>query len=122
MENILNLGISPAKLVEIMKERFVSSGGAIFEGKSLSSISVHDDFAVLNLSDGGSLPCRLVIDAMGNFSPIVRQISHFKIQLFCPYPRSGQAENQMEYALLLVLVLVDLTEIQQVTLFSVAHP
>ncbi|XP_052164304.1 uncharacterized protein LOC127781397 isoform X2 [Oryza glaberrima] len=48
--------------------------GAIFEGKSLSSISVHDDFAVLNLSDGGSLPCRLVIDAMGNFSPIVRQI------------------------------------------------
>uniref|UniRef100_A0A0E0QJ53 Uncharacterized protein n=1 Tax=Oryza rufipogon TaxID=4529 RepID=A0A0E0QJ53_ORYRU len=74
VENILNLGISPAKLVEIMKERFVSSGGAIFEGKSLSSISVHDDFAVLNLSDGGSLPCRLVIDAMGNFSPIVRQI------------------------------------------------
>jgi hypothetical protein len=57
-----------------MKERFVSSGGAIFEGKSLSSISVHDDFAVLNLSDGGSLPCRLVIDAMGNFSPIVRQV------------------------------------------------
>jgi hypothetical protein len=36
----------PAKLVEIMKERFISSGGAIFEGKSLSSISVHDDLAV----------------------------------------------------------------------------
>lgn len=32
-----------------MKERFVSSGGAIFEGKSLSSISVHDDFAVSKL-------------------------------------------------------------------------
>ncbi|KAF0899097.1 hypothetical protein E2562_013336 [Oryza meyeriana var. granulata] len=74
VENILNIGISPAKLVEIMKERFVSSGGAIFEGKSLASISVHDDLAVLNLSDGDSLPCRLVIDAMGNFSPIVRQI------------------------------------------------
>uniref|UniRef100_J3MT21 Uncharacterized protein n=1 Tax=Oryza brachyantha TaxID=4533 RepID=J3MT21_ORYBR len=74
LENILNLGISPAKVVEIMKERFVSSGGAVFEGKSLSSIYVHDDLAVLNLSDGGCLPCRLVIDAMGNFSPIVRQI------------------------------------------------
>ncbi|XP_040382538.1 uncharacterized protein LOC102721576 [Oryza brachyantha] len=74
LENVLNLGISPAKVVEIMKERFVSSGGAVFEGKSLSSIYVHDDLAVLNLSDGGSLPCRLVIDAMGNFSPIVRQI------------------------------------------------
>uniref|UniRef100_A0A0D9X7X7 FAD-binding domain-containing protein n=1 Tax=Leersia perrieri TaxID=77586 RepID=A0A0D9X7X7_9ORYZ len=45
VENILNLGISPAKLVDIMKERFVSSGGEIFEGKSLSNISVHDDLA-----------------------------------------------------------------------------
>jgi len=29
-----------------MKERFISSGGAIFEGKSLSSIYVYDDRAV----------------------------------------------------------------------------
>lgn len=36
----------PAKLVEIMKGRFISSGGRIFEGKSLSSISVYDDIAV----------------------------------------------------------------------------
>ncbi|XP_025820282.1 uncharacterized protein LOC112896507 isoform X2 [Panicum hallii] len=74
VENILNLGISPAKLVETMKERFISSGGAIFEGKSLSSIYVYDDRAVIKLSNGDSLPCRLVVDAMGNFSPIVRQI------------------------------------------------
>ncbi|TVU05828.1 hypothetical protein EJB05_49012, partial [Eragrostis curvula] len=74
VENILHLGISPAKLVEIMKERFISSGGRMFEEKSLSSISVYDDLAVLKLSDGDSLTCRLVVDAMGNFSPIVRQI------------------------------------------------
>ncbi|WVZ92917.1 hypothetical protein U9M48_038947 [Paspalum notatum var. saurae] len=74
VDNILNLGVSPAKLVEIMKERFISFGGAIFEGKSLSSIYVYDDLAVLKHSDGDSLSCRLVIDAMGNFSPIVRQI------------------------------------------------
>ena len=74
VEDILHLGISPAKLVEIMKARFILSGGAIFEGKSVSSISVHDDLAVLNLSDGDRLRCRLVVDAMGNFSPIVRQI------------------------------------------------
>ncbi|CAO2206770.1 unnamed protein product [Urochloa humidicola] len=74
VEDILNLGISPAKLVETMKEHFVSSGGVIFEGKSLSSIYVYDDCAVLKLSDDDSLSCRLVIDAMGNFSPIVRQI------------------------------------------------
>ncbi|XP_012702500.1 uncharacterized protein LOC101779251 [Setaria italica] len=74
VENILNLGISPAKLVETMKERFISSGGTIFEGKSLSSIYVYDDRAVLKLSDDDFLSCRLVVDAMGNFSPIVRQI------------------------------------------------
>ncbi|KAF7040283.1 hypothetical protein CFC21_050196 [Triticum aestivum] len=74
VEDILHLGISPAKLVEIMKARFISSGGAIFEGKSVSSISVHDDLAVLQLGDGDRLRCRLVVDAMGNFSPIVRQI------------------------------------------------
>ncbi|KAI5002008.1 hypothetical protein ZWY2020_026658 [Hordeum vulgare] len=74
VEDILHLGISPAKLVEIMKARFISSGGEIFEGKSVSSISVHDDLAVLKLSDGDRLRCRLVVDAMGNFSPIVRQI------------------------------------------------
>ncbi|CAD6265454.1 unnamed protein product [Miscanthus lutarioriparius] len=73
VENILNLGVSPAKLVENMKEHFVSSGGAIFEGKSLSSIYVYDDLAVLKLSDGDSLSCQLAVDAMGNFSPIVRQ-------------------------------------------------
>ncbi|VAH69345.1 unnamed protein product [Triticum turgidum subsp. durum] len=74
VEDILHLGISPVKLVEIMKGRFISSGGEIFEGKSVSSISVHDDLAVLQLSDGDRLRCRLVVDAMGNFSPIVRQI------------------------------------------------
>ncbi|KAJ1264957.1 hypothetical protein BS78_08G040400 [Paspalum vaginatum] len=74
VDNIFNLGVSPAKLVEIMKERFISSGGVIFEGKSLSNIYVYDDLAVLKHNDGDSLSCRLVVDAMGNFSPIVRQI------------------------------------------------
>jgi len=29
---------------------------------------------VLKLNDGDSLSCRLVVDAMGNFSPIVQQV------------------------------------------------
>ncbi|XP_072995386.1 uncharacterized protein [Typha latifolia] len=74
VENILNLGVSPAKLLEIMKNRFISSGGTVFEGKSLSSISVYDDITILQLNDGEVLPCRLVVDCMGNFSPVVRQI------------------------------------------------
>lgn len=43
---MFHLSFRPAKLVENMKERFVSSGGTIFEGKSLSSIYVYDDLAV----------------------------------------------------------------------------
>ncbi|CAO2201861.1 unnamed protein product [Urochloa humidicola] len=79
---IVEIGIlSEAELEQIISSDFnpnrcgfEDKGGTIFEGKSLSSIYVYDDCAVLKLSDDDSLSCRLVIDAMGNFSPIVRQI------------------------------------------------
>ncbi|KAG0451417.1 hypothetical protein HPP92_026432 [Vanilla planifolia] len=74
VEDILNLGVSPAKLLEIMKKRFVSLGGIMFEGKSLSSICIYDDAAILKMDDGDILSSRLVVDSMGNFSPIVKQI------------------------------------------------
>nr|XP_016448305.1 PREDICTED: uncharacterized protein LOC107773393 isoform X1 [Nicotiana tabacum] len=74
VQDILNLGVSPVKLVEIMKKRFNSLGGVTFEGYSVSSISVYEDSAVLQLKEGKTLFSRLIIDAMGNFSPIVKQI------------------------------------------------
>uniref|UniRef100_A0A6N2MC08 Uncharacterized protein n=1 Tax=Salix viminalis TaxID=40686 RepID=A0A6N2MC08_SALVM len=74
VKDILNLGVSPVKLVEIMKKRFISLGGVIFEGCSVSSISIYEDASVLKLSEGNILSSRLVIDAMGNFSPVVKQI------------------------------------------------
>ncbi|KAH7533105.1 hypothetical protein FEM48_Zijuj04G0094900 [Ziziphus jujuba var. spinosa] len=74
VKDILNLGISPAKLIEIMKNRFTSMGGVIFEGYSLSSIRIYDDTAVAFLVEGKILSSRLIIDAMGNFSPVVKQI------------------------------------------------
>ncbi|KAI5683277.1 hypothetical protein M9H77_04505 [Catharanthus roseus] len=74
VEDILNLGVSPAKLIEVVRKRFHSLGGVIFEGCSVSNISIYDNTAVLELSEGRMLSSRLIIDAMGNFSPIVRQI------------------------------------------------
>ncbi|KAB5527650.1 hypothetical protein DKX38_021497 [Salix brachista] len=74
VKDILNLGVSPVKLIEIMKKRFISLGGVIFEGCSVSSISIYEDASVLKLSEGNILSSRLVIDAMGNFSPVVKQI------------------------------------------------
>lgn len=40
----------------------------------MSNIFVYEDAAVLKLSDGKILSSRLIIDAMGNFSPVVKQI------------------------------------------------
>ncbi|GAB2233793.1 hypothetical protein Droror1_Dr00003022 [Drosera rotundifolia] len=74
VEDILNLGISPVKLIEIMKERFNSLGGVILESESVSSICIYEDAAVLQLPNGRLLSSRLIIDAMGNFSPVVKQI------------------------------------------------
>ncbi|XP_062009404.1 uncharacterized protein LOC133725987 isoform X1 [Rosa rugosa] len=74
VEDILNLGISPVKLIEIVKNRFISLGGVVLEGYSMSSISIYEDAAVLQLGEGKILSSRLVIDAMGNFSPVVKQI------------------------------------------------
>ncbi|KDP30789.1 hypothetical protein JCGZ_13732 [Jatropha curcas] len=74
VEDILNLGVSPVKLIEIMKKRFISLGGVILEGYNVSSICVYQDVAVLQLAEGKTLSSRLIIDAMGNFSPVVKQI------------------------------------------------
>lgn len=74
VNDILNLGVSPARLIEIMRKRFTFLGGAIFEGCGVSNIFVYEDAAVLKLSDGKILSSRLIIDAMGNFSPVVKQI------------------------------------------------
>uniref|UniRef100_A0A164ZW91 Uncharacterized protein n=1 Tax=Daucus carota subsp. sativus TaxID=79200 RepID=A0A164ZW91_DAUCS len=74
VENILNLGVSPSKLIEKMKTRFNSFDGVILEGLGVSSICVYDDAAILQLDSGKRLSSRLVIDAMGNFSPVVKQI------------------------------------------------
>lgn len=40
----------------------------------MSKFSVYDDAVVLQTTDEIILPSRLVIDAMGNFSPILKQI------------------------------------------------
>ncbi|KAK7300378.1 hypothetical protein RJT34_11222 [Clitoria ternatea] len=74
VNDILNLGVSPIKLIEIVKTRFISLGGVILEGCGVSSINVYEDAAVLKLSEERILSSRLIIDAMGNFSPVVKQI------------------------------------------------
>jgi 2-polyprenyl-6-methoxyphenol hydroxylase-like FAD-dependent oxidoreductase len=75
-EGVLNLGVSPAILLERMSNTFKSLGGIIKEDTRLSGIAVDTDVgAALILGEGQDEPitARLVIDAMGNNSPITRQ-------------------------------------------------
>ncbi|XP_017428316.1 uncharacterized protein LOC108336390 isoform X2 [Vigna angularis] len=46
VSDILNLGVSPEKLIEIVKTRFLSLGGVIFEQCSVSCINVYEDAAI----------------------------------------------------------------------------
>ncbi|MCO5609180.1 hypothetical protein L7F22_063403 [Adiantum nelumboides] len=74
VEDILNLGVSPAKLLELVKVKFLETGGMLLEGAAVSKLRIFDNAAVLTLDNNQILHSRLVIDAMGNFSPIVRQV------------------------------------------------
>lgn len=96
----------------------------------------------MQLSKGEILSSRLVIDAMGNFSPILKQVFSYFLNelnsslviavlktideiycscyLFC-YKRLKVVESQMECALLLDLVLMGLRRTHQAMLFIVVH-
>eukprot|EP01041_Mallomonas_annulata_P001053 gene1053-2061_t len=79
VQDILNLGIRPDKLIKIMKEKFTLLGGKIFENTNLNQIDIYPNIANLSILQQSSketdvISSRLVIDSMGNASPIARQI------------------------------------------------
>ena len=72
--NVLNLGVSPAKLVAEALDNFRLAGGKVLERTALSGVDVHADGAVLRGEGGAALlRARLVVDAMGNASPAANQ-------------------------------------------------
>ena len=72
VKDILNVGIYPYYLIERLKEKFLSLGGKIIENTPFSLASVYADGVQISAGDH-NLSTRLLIDAMGHFSPIVRQ-------------------------------------------------
>ena len=50
VNDILNLGVRPDRLIELMKSKYESLGGSILENTSLSRVDVYSDVAHLNLS------------------------------------------------------------------------
>lgn len=71
VRDILNIGVDPVFLLETLKARFLDAGGHLLENTPFTGAVVHPDGVVIQV--GESLKARLMLDAMGHFSPIVSQ-------------------------------------------------
>ena len=73
--DVLNLGVTPAILLERVSNRFLESGGVIKEETRLSGVCVSDLVGTaIDLGDQQEpITARLVLDCMGNASPISAQ-------------------------------------------------
>ncbi|MBL1174686.1 FAD-dependent oxidoreductase [Pantanalinema sp. GBBB05] len=72
VQDVLNIGVDPLYLLETLKQRFLSGGGQLFEQIAFTGAIVHPDGVVIQ-TEQESFTARLLLDAMGHFSPIVRQ-------------------------------------------------
>ena len=72
VRDILNIGVSPVILLEMLKQTFLAAGGKLLEGRAFEGAVVHPDGVSVQTGED-TLKGRLLLDAMGHFSPIVRQ-------------------------------------------------
>lgn len=80
-KDVLNLGIAPNKLIAMTKQKYLEAGGTVLEQTSLNTIDIYDNIASLQVSCGSGdgaenreINARVVVDCMGNASPISKQI------------------------------------------------
>jgi len=73
--NVLNLGIAPAVLIQNVSKRFKEMGGTVLEGSPLKGIVISESLgAAIDMGDDKEpITSRLILDCMGNGSPISRQ-------------------------------------------------
>jgi lycopene cyclase CruP len=72
VRDILNIGVDPVYLLETLKAKFLGSGGKLLENSGFNSAIVHPDGVEVKTGEL-TLKTRLLIDAMGHFSPIAKQ-------------------------------------------------
>ncbi len=72
VEDVLNLGVNPIFLLETLKKCFLEAGGKLLENTSFTSATIHPDGVDIQCSNT-KIKSRLLIDAMGYFSPITKQ-------------------------------------------------
>ncbi|KAG5188184.1 hypothetical protein JKP88DRAFT_193455, partial [Tribonema minus] len=79
--DVLNLGVKPSVMVQRARARFEAAGGVVMEQAAISGVSVRPNGASVAVATGpadkpvtSNVTARLVLDCMGNGSPMVRQI------------------------------------------------
>jgi lycopene cyclase CruP len=72
IKDVLNIGVDPIFLLETLKNKFISWGGSLLENTTFKGAIVNIDGVTISL-DKRNITSRLLIDAMGHFSPIVKQ-------------------------------------------------
>jgi len=90
IRDVLNIGVDPVFLLDTLKSKFLAAGGQLLEKTAFEGATVHPDGVLVELqvsrlqvespslqsvtqTNQLILKTRLLIDAMGNFSPIVQQ-------------------------------------------------
>ncbi|HBQ97639.1 MULTISPECIES: FAD-binding oxidoreductase [unclassified Roseofilum] len=72
VNDILNIGIDPVFLLESLKQRFLAAGGTLLEQTPFQGATIYPDRVMVKVGDR-YLNARLLLDAMGHFSPMSQQ-------------------------------------------------
>jgi lycopene cyclase CruP len=72
VEDVLNIGVDPVCLLHTLKTKFLQAGGTLLEKNPFKYATIHPDGVVVETVQT-TLKARLLIDAMGHFSPIAQQ-------------------------------------------------
>ncbi|MGF1540368.1 MAG: NAD(P)/FAD-dependent oxidoreductase [Pleurocapsa sp.] len=72
VRDVLNIGVDPVYLLATLKNKFLAAGGKLLENTAFKSAVIYPNGVLIEAGEN-KLTSRLLIDAMGHFSPIVRQ-------------------------------------------------
>jgi len=78
VRDILNIGVDPVYLLEVLKQKFLGAGGKVLEKTAFRGASTHPDgISVEVITKENAMTTRvtgkLLLDVMGHFSPIAKQ-------------------------------------------------
>ncbi|MEO6862324.1 MAG: FAD-binding oxidoreductase [Microcoleus sp.] len=75
VRDVLNIGIDPVYLLETLKQKFLQVGGKLFENTPFKTATIHPNGVLVESdnTENNLFATRLLLDAMGHLSPIVRQ-------------------------------------------------